>query len=673
MVNFDSLQHNKKLQERMAVLLILFFGFGLNYKQFSNYPEGRHAWAQTDYYAMSLGFVKNNLDFFHPQTFHYNHQYPGWWKTAQETTITSADFPIHSYIPAVIMKMTGNHSPLISRMYILFYSFLGLFFLFKLIRLITKDELKAYFVLVIAISSPVFVHYQSAFIPSIPSMANAIIGLWFYFNYRETKMIKKFYWSIFFLILAALARTTFVIPLLAVIGTDFFSWFKDKTNLYKKILSIVMGFGLIVSYLLYNGYLRDKYGSIFLGELMLPDGFDGAADILKGIKEQFLLQYFNPFHYAIMAGLVLFFIVKLFKKKVSVKSPFRLIFMTLMLLGTLAFFIAMMFQFKHHDYYFLDTFFLLVILIIAFLSKSIVFWKKPFAKTIGYAFLGLFILMSISTTTKIKEEIISNEASSITQRTIDNYAQNISWFKELNLPKDARVLSLNYLPPNVPFVFIDRFGYAGMSSDTNDIKSYLDWDYDYLIFQKEFFYDGIYNLYPAILNQVEKVKENNDFILAKYKKNTENQLLNFLGLDKMEPLVTCEFNQKSKAHCFKDYQTELVDSVNRGVLSSENEFGLNFKQEYSSAINWLNLKGNFSLKSLKETFIVVSVTNKEGENKFYLAKNLLEEISEVNQFVEVNLLVKIPKIDLKEASLGVYIWNVSKQKITFDDILLKLI
>jgi len=89
------------------ILIILLLGtvsLFLHRKEINDFPQHIHAWAQSDYYAISLGFIDNGFDFFHPQTYTQNPQFPDGFLTPKENGITSADFPIHTYSVALLMK-----------------------------------------------------------------------------------------------------------------------------------------------------------------------------------------------------------------------------------------------------------------------------------------------------------------------------------------------------------------------------------------------------------------------------------------------------------------------------------------------------------------------------------------------------------------------------------------
>src|SRR6478609_8662711 len=60
-------------------------------------PSYVHVWAQTDRYAIALGFLNNNFDFFHPQTYTLDLQFPAVHELQVKEGITRVDFPIHEY------------------------------------------------------------------------------------------------------------------------------------------------------------------------------------------------------------------------------------------------------------------------------------------------------------------------------------------------------------------------------------------------------------------------------------------------------------------------------------------------------------------------------------------------------------------------------------------------
>jgi hypothetical protein len=225
---------NSKRNSFIIVLVILICGFIFQKKYINEFPSFIHAWAQSDRYALALGFLNNNFDFFHPQTFVLNHQFPGNYLVPSENGITSVDFPIHDYIPALLMGIFHTTSPWCFRLYILMYSFIGLFFLYKITTLFKYDLFTSILLILFAATSPVFVYYQAGFLPSIPSLANGFIGLFYFIKYKTQNNNCPYYWSILFLTLAALSRTPFSILLLSVVINELFYFLKSKKFCWSK-------------------------------------------------------------------------------------------------------------------------------------------------------------------------------------------------------------------------------------------------------------------------------------------------------------------------------------------------------------------------------------------------------------------------------------------------------
>ena len=63
-------------QNRFAIIVIVALGLALNIKYINEFPSYIHAWAQSDRYALAIGFTDNGLNFFKPESLIYSHQFP---------------------------------------------------------------------------------------------------------------------------------------------------------------------------------------------------------------------------------------------------------------------------------------------------------------------------------------------------------------------------------------------------------------------------------------------------------------------------------------------------------------------------------------------------------------------------------------------------------------------
>ena len=235
--------------------------FFLQRNYMDEYPTHIHAWAEQDHYALALGFINNGFDLFHPETMIYNKQFPGWWQEPSATTITSADFPIHEYIVALLMKLFGTTSPWVFRLWTLLWAVIGLLFVYRIAFLVTKKFTKSLFVTFVALCSPVFVYYSNGFLPSIPALSMGIIGLWFYLRYYEDQKRRHFHLGIAFLTIAMLMRTTFAIELIAVLCFELLRVIRKESTLPDKLPSILISAALFLAYFLWNRHLRNLHGN----------------------------------------------------------------------------------------------------------------------------------------------------------------------------------------------------------------------------------------------------------------------------------------------------------------------------------------------------------------------------------------------------------------------------
>ncbi|MBN2347684.1 MAG: glycosyltransferase family 39 protein [Bacteroidales bacterium] len=679
---------NQTKQHAIAVLIILSLGILFHYKYINEFPSYIHAWAQSDRYALALGFKNNNLNFFKPETFVLNHQFPDDWKVPSESSITAVDFPVHEFIPAVIMKIFGITAPWIFRLYILLYSFSGLFFLFKLAFLFSDNFYKSIFVMLFAATSPVFVYYQGGFLPTIPSMANVFIGIYFYFKYIHYKKNKYFNICILFLTLASLSRTTFAIPLLAVFGFEILRIFKNETvvkpiiiytgaRLYRVPILPVLSILSVLGYFLYNISLRNRYGSIFLSSFLPPQSIQQVVEIFKLVIKNWGFQYFSAVHYLVFFLLIFISLFFIFSKKERIQSLLLqlLVLTSIILAGCFLFAFLMLRQFPAHDYYFLDTFYLPVILLLIVMVTRIPLFENK-RNTIIYSFgiLLVTIPMIVITIHTQKNRRISGSWDKATA-TIQNFTGSEQLLDSLQISTDARMLVIDACAPNIPFILMNRKGFAVMSTKKETIKDALAWKYDYIIMQNEIFLSDIYSSYPEILSKIVKIADNEKISVCVLSDSLKNQsLMGFLGLEGKSPVFRSIMNYDTVV---SDYwqNTQSTSEVyfngtKSGQLIPEMLYGLTYKtknlQEITTGKRYLLFSSYFLQDTIKNCEIVLTI-NENGQNTYYKSYNLRNLLKEKNSWEKVNLLFRIPRVKSRDYEFALYLWNTGHSELYLDD------
>ena len=340
------------------MLCILCFGaWHLLGDSMDTYPAFVHAWTQSDRLAIAMNFQQNGFDFFHPATFNL----------LTKGGITQVDFPIHDYAVACISSFLKTDVVLVFRSYNLLYSLLGLFFFFRL-SLIHLSAKRAVFLTTFLFTLPFFVYYQNGFLPSAPSFSNFLIGLYYLEKSRVQGAKKEVLLGVFFLTLAALARSPFAIFLFAYLGNQLWQFFQKKKVDWAKVLLPSVGIAIVLGYFLYNQYLAKTYGSMFLSELLAFRSFGDFIEVIGIAADRWGKELLSPFHLMMLLALLAAY-TKQSSRPFSLSS--LLSFPGLSSLGVLLYFFLFGKQFADHDYYYLDGFLPLLAMVSIQLLKSL--------------------------------------------------------------------------------------------------------------------------------------------------------------------------------------------------------------------------------------------------------------------------------------------------------------
>lgn len=480
------------------------------------YPKHIHAWAEQDHYALALGFLNNGFDLFHPETMIYNKQFPDWWKTASETTITAVDFPIHEYCAALLMRLFGTTSPWVFRFWTLLWAVIGLSFVFKTAFLITRKFFKSLSVCLLALFSPVFAYYSNGFLPSIPAFTMGVIGLWHYLRFVNEGQRRQFNLSIAFLTLAMLMRTTFAIELVAILCFEILRISRKESSLGDKLPAVLVSGATFLAYFLWNQHLRDAYGTIFLNSLVPPEDLQDAKELIADTYHKWTFHYFQRGQYIFIGILVAVAVWCAFSNRKqnhenqSHTSLSLWWLAAIYTLGCLMFSIVMMQQMPNHDYYLIDTFFLPILLMVALLLQAV----RMRRIAVRASFVGIVAVFCFHWFDGAK--MMQQERRKTEDAAMLSYAH----FKDadlvldsLDIPRDAKILCLYGYPQNGPFIQMGRKGYTVMTDDDELLEAAFTWDYDYIVIENEQFVKH-FDTRREMLSRLLKIGGNDSFAVC---------------------------------------------------------------------------------------------------------------------------------------------------------------
>jgi hypothetical protein len=496
----------------LAICSTLFF----NAPHFNELPTHRHAWSQFDHHAISIGFIDNGMDFFHPQT-NTKILYP-WDDVATKkyfSYITSVDFPIHHYIPAISMKIWGNTDPIHNRLYTYIYSLIGIFFLYKLSKLLIESEYLAIIPPLILIFSPIFSYYQVGILPSIPSLSNFIIGTYFYVKYTKSYERKHWIISLLFITLSVLARTSFLFLFLSILFFEFIRVIRTKRNVAYYFLTAISAIAILGIYYGYNYYLRTNYGTLFLNSLASPADFNQFIEVLNKTLSLWKFDYFTKLQFILMAVIAVFVVIL---NRNFIKRT-HLALAGLFMLSAFAFFFLMELQFADHNYYFLDTFMFPILFLIIVLLASIQShrWLNKVAVLIV---LVIFVngVDKVNRSIKIAYERVVWD---VNLPTLEAFKDSKRLLDKNGVPSSATILCYNAYIPSLPFYFMERKGIPIILDEELFIRDSPNWGYDYMVFQNQFFNDRTISVYPKLMNHFEIIDTDGKITLCKKKRTSK--------------------------------------------------------------------------------------------------------------------------------------------------------
>jgi len=646
----------------LLLMALLFFRASQN-----DFPAHVHAWTQSDRYALAIGFLENNFDFFHPATLNLQPKFEAAIPLQNPHGITSVDFPIVEYLAATLMWFNGSPSPFIFRTLMLLIGLAGLFSFLRFLRLANMAYPIAILFMILAFAAPVFSYYLNGFIPSVTAVSLVFVAFWQLLRYLRNKGRKYFFISLGLFTLAALVRKPFVMALLAVMFSSIWFRWQQKDKLRVELLGFLIALVIIGSYHTYNKYLSFHYGSLFIGELMPAASLTAAQGLIAHTWSNWKLDYFSLSQWIVLAAGLLFLPIFLAKVKASWFSQLLMIAL-LWLLASLAYLLAMAKQFPAHDYYFLDSFFVPLLLLSALgfskirIDKSWQKWSVVFVS----AAISVWMLHSAHQNQQQRYAFKSWDRTEITRL---NFEGGDKLLDTAGVPPDAKILVLDAYTTNAPLILLARKGYTVINTSTENLKKAMLHELDWVVIQNRFLASDVLRNYPELATRLLPIADNGKIGL--YKKQAAGQALSFeeLCLMPQQHLLIAKEQNDFKSLVAKNSLQECL---------SEN-------QEYMTLVDSLfvqNPEGGLALafgaQILAETAnpgltVVLDISGDQGYH-FYDSFSLNAFFdSGLAESASVHLMLNLPAISLENKRIKAYLWNPAKQYLCFNDLKISLI
>lgn len=425
----------------LFMLIIVAISFYYNYHQLLfEQPQSVHKWRQADCASIALNYYSSGMNFFAPETHNLTSDGGTSGKCA------TSEIPILYYSVATLYHIFGYHE-FIYRLLNTLLFFLGLFYLFKLVQYILKDNYWAIVLTLLFFASPVLVYYGNNFLSNSSALSFSFIGWYFFIRYVKERKHKLFVISMMIFFLAGAFKVTALFSVFAISGllglellgiTKLSAGQKVFSRPYRHIVMIMSVLMVIGSWIAYAGYYNHKHDTTYFSTTIFPIwSLDkvGISQILYNIRVIWLDQYFHLSALIFLALCSIFILIFVRKGNKILNLSILFIF-----LEAVVYILLQFWTFKDHDYYVIDLYILPVLIVIA----SFVILKKLSFSVFSSIYLkivfAVFLAINIYHTQQQLEFRYNGEPNSYTK---GNDIYNITpYLREIGIAPTDTVISL---------------------------------------------------------------------------------------------------------------------------------------------------------------------------------------------------------------------------------------
>jgi hypothetical protein len=461
-----------KYSKWIFIGLLLAFSFIYNYQDILfKSPQSVHLWRQCDCLSITKNYYEHNNSFFAPAI--HNLGEDGTGKTISE-------FPMFYFFIAQLWKVFG-YNEFIYRFVVMLIFFASLFMLFKLFENTLEDSILAIITTLFLFTSPTLIYYANNFLMDIPAFSFAIIGLFFFIKFQQTSGNKYLYLFAIFYAVAGLLKISSLLSFVAISCLFFLEIINikldDDNKIFKHRLKhlLVFLFVIIVQVIwyMYAQYYNNKYNSGLFLMGILPIWKMQLSEIKITIDAIDYHMTWDYFRKETQYVFILIFIFVMASYKKMNKLMFWLLFFTS--LGFLSFILLFFLALKDHDYYTINLFVIVPILLIAFLLLLKEKYNKIFSSLIFRIIVIGFLIHNVDFA---RRRIEGRFNPGGWQNKY--YLENVKTFKEIppylrsiGITKDDRVLSLSDHSVNISLYLMNQKGWTGFDvmADSSSIRN----------------------------------------------------------------------------------------------------------------------------------------------------------------------------------------------------------
>jgi hypothetical protein len=450
----------------ILVLAIAYWYLGIG-DALQSRPVSVHMWAMCDRGSVARNYAQSSMNFFLPRT-NYTNEGEG---------ITGLEFPLMNYLAAICYKVFG-FSEFWYRFLMLLTVTMGLVSAWNISRRFLNPGVSLIPPLVL-LACPILTYYAASFLPDAASLGFILTGWLFYFRANGKFTRKDLVLITIFFSIAALIKITALISVVVLLLLNVISLFaKDEKfprfrESSKLIIPSVIVFIVTISWYKYASWLSATHKSeVFLMQLMPPRSFEYISVIFEEIRKNWGEFYYHP-------GLLLYVILSLLLIPVLYnKLDKHLLFITYSYwAGNVCFFIIMMEQFVHHDYYILTllpaVFFQTLLLLDAAVKFSWLRWVP--------LMLVVILLVGFKFDREHQQFRYTEDCWLFNWSKYKDYMDAEAYSRTLGIQPEDKIISICDDSYNIPLYLLNQRGWRLHPRREEELTSILQFQPKYVI------------------------------------------------------------------------------------------------------------------------------------------------------------------------------------------------
>lgn len=338
----NSEQKHSTLSTLLFAVLILSLYTYLNYWEILFWPpQGIHFMRQTDCLSFISYYMHTGSGLFEPGTLSL---FSNEGKTASE-------FPLLYFLMQYAWMIFGKQEFLL-RLFHLSITTLGLWHLFLLSKVYTKNNITAISVILFVFSSSTWIYYANNFLPDASALGLTLSGIYFYTQYIRYNRTRAGLYAMLFFFNAALFKVSyFIYPIAVIIHLVWTNRTAIKPHL-SMLVQFVVAAALIAAWTLYVSKYNQQNHGYFLSKARPFWTLDQEMiqAVIRMVTDYWFTWYYS-FYQMVVWAIVLILIVVLVYKSFS-----ETLLSLIMLAGAISYVFLFFLQFHDHDYYMLAVF-----------------------------------------------------------------------------------------------------------------------------------------------------------------------------------------------------------------------------------------------------------------------------------------------------------------------------